>query len=170
MRLYISFFCLISRLLVLSSKLMLLKSSLIKLFLKGGWALLMTPPCLESHGYHLIPSFYFKKKNCLPPLFLFCIVLLLIPSCLSFFWPILLLTVRKSLQTFFLQIGVFAFPFFSWGFWRLADDKLVGGQFSVIPYGTSTNVNHFCIYICIFFDFLMMSVDNFLHVLVNWYC
>ena len=58
---------------------------------KGGWRCLMSPPCLESQGCHLIPLY-------------FCLVLLLFLSYLfSACWSILLNFLQKILPIFFVK-------------------------------------------------------------------
>ena len=119
---------------------------------KGGRTLLMSPPCLESQGCHLIPVF-------LPAPLLFCLVLLLILSSPCLFFQLL----------FLLKIGYFfcIALVFRCFFLRLGDDKLVCGKCSVLPYGTG--ISYLCIQTCIFLNFLMICLLMIFDFLVNCY-
>ena len=128
---------------------------------KGGRDLVMSLPCLESQGCHLIPSFYllscYAAQSCCS--FCFSFFVLLLAQSPAYF-PEITSNLCFSSQAF--QYFCFRFFFFQ----QLGDDKLVGNKRSMLPYGTGMTIS--ALDVCIFFDFLM-SVDFFKHVFVNWY-
>ena len=119
--------------------------------LKGGRVLLMSPPCLKSQDWHLIPFSL-----------LFCLVLLHSLSSLCFcFWPNLLPTFPKFLETFFsfsfLQIGFcFVLPLFLVGFFFSGWEMISWSVLSVARYRMA----------------LVLAIYAFRHVsfLISWWC
>ena len=85
---------------------------------KGGRALLMSLPCMESRGCQLIASFY--VLSCY--FFSFGLLLFLLSTLQSpAYFP------ENDLNCFFLETGLYVWPLFLVVFlWRLGDDILVG--------------------------------------------
>ena len=121
------------------------------------------PHCLEFQGCHLIPSFHHL---------IFCLVMLLILSSIFFcFWPSLLSTFQKFLETFPPprdRLFFWVLPLFSGFFYRLGDNWSV---VSVACYIMALVLAiHAFRHVCFLISWcLSMFFFLYIHVFVNRY-
>ena len=110
---------------------------------KGDRALMMSPPCRESQGCHLIPF--------LPAPLLFCLVLLFILSSPSAYFP------EMSLNFFFFLVCSFVLPLFL--------VVVLAASWSVVSVACYLMALVLAIYafrhVGYLFNFLVMIVDDF---------
>ena len=114
---------------------------------KGGC--LMSSPCLESQGCHLIPLYHLLSCSSAESCYSFCFIFF------SACWPILLKFFQSILQYFSLRDR----PFFWYGSCLAARRKLVSDMCSMLPYDTDI-----CCYAFIYIFFITF-VHSFFYTL-----
>ena len=124
---------------------------------KGSRGCLMSPPCLESQGCHLIPLYYLlscsSAKSCYP----FCLIVFCLLALSSKLFP-------ENSSIFSVKRQAFLYD----SCLAVGRRKLIGGMCSMLSYDIGICCYAF-IYIYFFYCFCPFLFFFFLHFLKIWY-
>ena len=115
---------------------------------KGGCGCLMSPPCLESQGCHLIPLCYLLSCVSASSCYSVCLIFFCLPVHSSELFP-------QNSSVFFVKRSAF----FCGSCWAARRSKLVGGMCSMLPYDTGIFYYAFIHYL----NFFIASVHSFFY-------